>query len=122
MWEIRWTEEFEDWIVSSAVDKAARSDIRASLLVLREYGPGLGRPYVDTIKGSRHANMKELRVQSKGRPYRVFFAFDPDRRAVLLIGGNKQGNRRFYDQYIATADDLFDKHLRELEHEKGKEV
>jgi hypothetical protein len=122
MWEIRWTAEFEEWIVSSAVDPPARSDIRSSLLILREHGPALGRPHVDTIQGSRYPNMKELRVQSKGRPFRIFFAFDPVRRAILLIGGNKQGNRRFYDQYVAIADALFERHLQELEHEKGKEV
>src|SRR4051812_32524784 len=115
MWEIRWTQEFQDWIVSGEVDAAARSDIRAALLVLRERGPGLGRPHVDTLKGSRHANMKELRVQSNRRPFRVFFAFDPLRRALLLMGGNKQGNRRFYHQYIPIADDLFDRYLQEFE-------
>jgi hypothetical protein len=66
MWLIGWTDEFERWIVSRDVDAAARQDIRAALLVLREFGPQLGRPLVDTIKGSRHANLKELRVQSQG--------------------------------------------------------
>lgn len=64
--------------------------------------------------------MKELRVQSKGRPFRVLFAFDPDRRAILLVGGNKQGKKRFYEQIIPIADKLFDEHLKELTHEKKK--
>jgi hypothetical protein len=91
MWEIRWTDEFGKWIISDSVDAAAREDIRAGLLVLRELGPRLGRPMADTLKGSKHANMKELRVQSKGRPFRIFYAFDPDRRAILRIGGNNRG-------------------------------
>jgi hypothetical protein len=97
------------------VDAAAREDIRACLIVLRELGPSLGRPLADTLKGSRHANMKELRVQSKGRPFRIFYAFDPRRRAILLIGGNKQGDKRFYDVYLPIADQLFDQHLKELD-------
>jgi hypothetical protein len=118
MWELRWTEEFGQWIVSQEVDAAAREDIRAGLLILRELGPALGRPHVDTLQGSKHSNMKELRVQSKGRPFRIFFAFDPKRRAVLLIGGNKQGKKRFYNVHLPIADQLFDAYLKELDHEK----
>jgi hypothetical protein len=71
MWDIGWTDEFGRWITSHAVDESAREDIRAALIVLREFGPSLGRPLVDSIKGSKHSNMKELRVQSKGRPFRI---------------------------------------------------
>jgi hypothetical protein len=120
MWEIGWTTEFGRWIISEEVDDAAREDIRAHLIVLRELGPALGRPMVDTIKGSRHPNMKELRVQSNGRPFRIFFAFDPDRKAVLLMGGNKAGNRRFYKQFVPQADRLFDVYLMEFERERQK--
>ena len=120
MWEIRWTDEFGKWIVSDDVDSAAREDIRAALIVLRETGPSLGRPLADTLRGSKHDNMKELRVQSKGRPFRILFAFDPDRRAVLLVGGNKQGDKRFYKVYLPLADKLFDAHLKELDNEKRK--
>ncbi|SRR5258706_10912363 len=121
MWEIRWTDEFAQWIISDVVDAAAREDIRAGLLVLREVGPSLGRPMADTLKGSKHANMKELRVQSNGRPFRIFYAFDPTRRAVLLIGGNKQGDKRFYKVYVPLADQLFDSYLKETDSEKRKE-
>ena len=120
MWEIEWTEEFERWIVSEEVDASARGDIRAALLVLQEFGQQLGRPLVDTVKGSRYANMKELRVQSKGRPFRVLFAFDPDRKAVLLVGGNKQGRTRFYKEMVPLADSLFESYLKELERAKTK--
>lgn len=85
--------------------------------VLEAVGPGLGRPQVDTIKGSRHANMKELRTQHRGEPYRTFFAFDPRRCAILLIGGSKLGDRRFYETYIPHADRLYDEHLATLKRE-----
>jgi hypothetical protein len=85
--------------------------------VLEQLGPGLGRPHVDTIKGSRHDNMKELRTQAGGRPLRTFFAFDPRRTAILLIGGDKTGDRRFYDRMVPLADDLYDQYRRELRDE-----
>lgn len=120
MWEIGWTDEFREWILSDEVDEAAREDVRAALLVLQEVGPSLGRPLVDTLRGSRHANMKELRVQSRGRPLRVLFAFGPDRRALVLVGGNKQGKKRFYEQLVPVAERLFDEHLKELKRAKKK--
>ena len=82
--------------------------------VLEQRGPGLGRPLVDSVTGSRHANMKELRVGT----IRILFAFDPRRSAILLIGGDKRGRRHeFYEQAIPLADDLFDEHLDELQDE-----
>jgi len=75
----------------------------------------LKRPYSDTINGSRHSNMKELRTQHQGRPFRTFFAFDPSRTAILLIGGDKTGDNRFYDRMIPIADDLFDIYLVEVQ-------
>ena len=120
MWEIDWTDELGQWILSDEVDATAREDIRAALLVLREFGPHLGRPLVDSLKGSRHSNMKELRVQSRGRPFRILFAFDPARKAILLIGGNKQGQKRFYDRIIPLADRLFTEYLKGLDHAKRK--
>lgn len=104
------TEEFGDWF--SSIDAAGQEDVFAAIRVLSEIGPTLGRPLVDSLKTSRHSNLKELRIQSKGRPFRVFFAFDPRRRAVLLLGGNKQGKKRFYEDLIRIADDLFDDYLR----------
>jgi hypothetical protein len=74
--------------------------------LLEAMGPALGRPQVDAVRQSRHPNMKELRIQHAGQPYRVFFAFDPRRAAILLIGGCKAGDERFYDRMIPTADSL----------------
>lgn len=84
----------------------------------RNWGPALGRLHADTVQGSRHANMKELRIQHAGRPYRVLFAFDPRRCAILLLGGDKTGNARWYDENIPVADKLFEGHLRTLERER----
>jgi hypothetical protein len=118
MWEVVGTAEFNRWVVSDDVDEAARENIRAALIVLRELGPALGRPLADTLKGSRHSNMKELRVQSNGRPFRIFFCFDSLRRAALLVGGDKQGDKRFYERLLPLADSLFDRHQKETEREK----
>ena len=82
-----------------------------------EYGPGLPYPYSSDIRSSRHGVMRELRVQSVGRPLRVFYAFDPRRTSILLIGGDKTGNDRFYEEYVPVADALYDKHLEELRKE-----
>ena len=80
----------------------------AALLVLREKGPGLPRPYADTLKGSRYSNMKELRIQSRGDPLRAFFAFDPYRTGIVLCAGNKVGNeKRFYDEMLPVAERQF---------------
>jgi hypothetical protein len=89
--------------------------IWARVELLEAEGPALGRPTVDTIKGSRHLNMKELRV-SKGGAIRILFAFDPQRRAVLLLGGDKAGQwEAWYSEAIPVADDLFDQYLRETD-------
>ena len=69
------------------------------------------------MNASRHGRMRELRVQSGGRPIRVFYAFDPRRTSILLIGGDKAGDDRFYDVYVPIADDLYDEHLKELKEE-----
>ena len=88
-----------------------QSELRAHALLLEQFGPQLGRPRVDT--GSRHANMKELRFDAADGVWRVAFAFDPKRNAVLLIAGDKSGGgeKRFYRQLIAKADERFDEHL-----------
>jgi len=92
--------------------------VAVSVEAIREEGPNLGRPQVDTVKGSRHSNMKELRTQeAQGKPLRTFFAFDPRRTAILLIGGDKTGDKRFYDRMIPIADDRYDEYLREIEKE-----
>ena len=84
--------------------------------LLEKFGPGLGRPRVDTLNGSRHANMKEMRFSAAGGEWRVAFAFDPVRRAMLLVAGDKSGGseRRFYRTLIGKADERFDRHLARL--------
>ena len=111
-WEIEVTDQFEDWFRGLPDD--TKDDIEAIVDLLEEQGPSLARPHADHIRRSRHPNMRELRVQSNGQPFRIFYAFDPRRSAILLIGGNKAGNNRFYDRYVPVADDLYDIYLAEL--------
>lgn len=116
MWVIATTETFDEWF--NALDDTNRTNVLASLIVLQERGPMLSRPYADTVNGSCHNNMKELRVQSKGDPIRIFFAFDPTRRGILLCAGNKAGNeKRFYDVMLSIADREFTVHLERLKKE-----
>ena len=116
MWLIETTDTFDDWF--DVLDDTDRANVLASMIVLRERGPMLSRPFADTVKGSCHSNMKELRVQSKGDPIRAFFAFDPKRSGILLCAGNKTGNdKRFYDVMIPIADREFTAHLERLKKE-----
>ena len=115
MWEVEVTDEFSDWFDS--LEDKLQNTIARGIQTLRRMGPMLGRPLVDTLKGSRHSNMKELRAKYRGEPYRVLFAFDPRRTALLLIGGCKTGDKRFYQRLIPIADELFDAYLAELRKE-----
>lgn len=94
----------------------AQEEIFAKVNLLQLFGPALGRPHVDTLKGSKHANMKELRADTAVSVLRIAFAFDPQRAAVLLIGGDKSGvnQRRFYKRLITKADRFLDEHLARL--------
>ncbi len=114
-WEVEFTDKFEEWW--AALSEGEQVDVRASVNLLRRFGPALARPHVDSIASSRHFNMKELRIQHKGRPYRVLFAFDPRRTAILLLGGNKTGNLRWYKQFVPIADELYIEHLATLRRE-----
>jgi hypothetical protein len=116
MWIIDRTEEIAEMI--KKLDEDAKEAILKSLLILQEIGPSLGRPYVDTINESKHKNMKELRIQNRQRLFRILFAFDPDRKAILLIGGDKRGDKRFYQKMIPIADALFDKHTEKWRRQK----
>lgn len=115
MWEIEYTDEFGHWW--NPLDEAEQESVAASVELLRHLGPNLPRPHADTLKGSRHGNMKELRTQHQGRPLRTLFAFDPRRFAILLIGGDKTGDDRFYERMIPRADNLYDEHLETLRKE-----
>ena len=114
-WNVEYTNEFGDWW--EALSEAQQEDISAVAQLLVEKGPQLPFPYSSGIEGSKHNHMRELRVQSGGNPIRIFYAFDPRRTAILLIGGDKTGNDRFYSEMIPVADRLYDEHLNELRKE-----
>lgn len=107
-----------------ALEEGLQDELLAHARLLGEFGPNLGRPTVDGLKGSKHANMKELRFAWAGGVWRIAFAFDPKRQAMLLVGGDKAGSdqRRFYKRLISVADDRFDEHLASLakENKHGK--
>jgi hypothetical protein len=114
MWEVEYTDEFLEWW--QRLDERAQEFLVAAVDKLEERGPALGRPLVDTIGGSRHPNMKELRPP--GGNVRVLFAFDPRRMAILLIGGDKTGRwEEWYEEMIPVADKLYEEHLAELREE-----
>ncbi|MPZ53930.1 MAG: diaminopimelate decarboxylase [Acidimicrobiia bacterium] len=116
MWDVEYTNEFEEWWLGLTQEQQEALDDRVMLLA--EVGPGLKRPVVGLIKASRHANMKELRA-SKGGALRVLFAFDPRRHAILLLGGDKSGQwEEWYRWAIPAADDLYDTYLKELTQEE----
>ena len=114
-WDVEFTDEFRAWWES--LTEAEQNDVTASVRLLMEHGPTLGFPYSSGIEGSKHSHMRELRVQSSGRPLRIFYAFDPRRMAILLIGADKTGDDRFYDVYIPIADRLYDDYLAEIRRE-----
>jgi len=115
VWDVEFTSEFERWW--QTLTPGEQEGVYASVDLLRVLGPSLPRPHADVVHGSRHANMKELRVQHRGHPLRVFFAFDPRRCAILLVGGDKTGDKRFYGRMISLADRLYDAHLAQLKKE-----
>ena len=114
-WEVEYTDEFGQWW--QQLSEGQQDAVAARVELLMELGPNLPYPYSSDIRGSRHGVMRELRAQSGGRPIRVFYAFDPRRTSILLIGGDKTGNDRFYEEYVPVADDLYDEHLEELRKE-----
>ncbi|HEV7981398.1 MAG TPA: type II toxin-antitoxin system RelE/ParE family toxin [Xanthobacteraceae bacterium] len=122
---MRWDVEFEDAFEAEflALDQEVQDSLLALAKLLADYGPQLGRPYADTLKGSKYANMKELRFEAVNGEWRAAFAFDPQRKAVLLVAGDKSGTsqKRFYKQLVAKADLRFSAHLKRLKSaKKGK--
>jgi hypothetical protein len=113
-WRVEMAQEFEPEFDDLPVP--VQDELLAQLIFLGRFGPSLGRPRVDTLKGSRHANMKELRFAAGGGTWRVAFAFDPCRRAILLVAGNKVGlaQRLFYRRLLRKADERFDSHLARM--------
>lgn len=120
IWAVQLHQAFDaEW---DDLPEAVQDEVLAHMGLLKQFGPALGRPRVDTLKGSRHANMKELRFDAADGVWRIAFAFDPKRRAILLAGGNKAGvsEKRFYRQLIKKADARFDEHLARIEKERKK--
>jgi hypothetical protein len=115
-WEVEYSDVFGAWW--DDLTEAEQEDIAAVVNVLAEHGPSLRRPYSGTIEGSKHANMKELVIQHAGNPYRVLYAFDARRSAILLVGGDKSGNNKWYQEYVPRADKVFDEHLEQLKRER----
>ena len=110
-WVVEIADEFEPEF--DALPREVQTEMLAFSRLLQQFGPQLGRPRVDTLKGSGHANMKELRFSAADGEWRVAFAFDPKRKAILLVAGDKSGvsERRFYRELIRKADELFEAHL-----------
>jgi hypothetical protein len=108
--EVEFTDEFNVWW--EGLNEGEQDDVAAIVGVLEEYGPGLRRPYSGIIKRSKHPNMKELIVQHMGEPYRVIYIFDPHRNAILLLGGNKTGDARWYEVNVPIADKIYDEYLK----------
>ena len=119
VWNVLFCDEFD--VEFQAMAQGLQDELLAHALLLREFGPSLGRPSVDTLKGSKHANMKELRFSWENQVWRVAFAFDPARQAVLLVGGDKTGidQRRFYMRLIAVADERYSRYLAALSPSSG---
>jgi len=118
-WEVVFHYEFDEEF--KALGEGLQDELLAHAILLRDFGPNLGRPAVDTLKGSKYANMKELRFNREGEVWRVAFAFDPKRQAVLLVGGDKAGvdPKRFYRRLIDVADERFERHLASPGAERG---
>ena len=114
-WEVEVTDEFNAWW--NGLTEGEQAATRAVVSLLVEHGPNLPFPYSSKVNGSRHSAMRELRVQHQGRPYRVLYIFDPRRAAILLLGGDKTGDDRWYEKNVPLADRIYDGYLKELKEE-----
>ena len=114
----RWSTRTSSAFGGPVSGEREQEDIAATVELPMEHGPTLPFPYSSGLEGSRHGHMRELRIQSGGRPIRVFYAFDPRRAAILPVGGDKTGDDRFYERFVPLADRLYDEHLKELK-DKG---
>ena len=122
-WTVEYTDEFGAWW--AGMSEAEQESLDASVQLLEARGPNLGFPHCSGIQGSKHGHMRELRTQHGGRPLRTLYAFDRRRSAILLIGGDKAGDDRWYDVNVPVADRLYDDHLEQLRKEgliNGNEV
>jgi hypothetical protein len=110
-WKVTDHSKYTEWFESRGED--LQDKILEMVELLQQEGPMLGRPHADTLEGSTYPNMKELRVQHRGNPWRIIFAFDPERMGILLLGGNKAGNSNWYDKNIPIADKRYAEHLEQ---------
>jgi hypothetical protein len=116
-WDVEVTDEFKAWW--NGLTEAERISVERVVLLLGERGPHLPFPYSSGVNGSRHSAMRELRVQYQGHPYRVLYIFDPRRVALLLLGGDKTGDDRWYEKNVLLADQIYDNYLAEMEEENN---
>jgi hypothetical protein len=112
-WDVEVTDEFKAWW--NVLTEAKRISVERAVLLLEERGPHLPFPYSSGVNGSRHSAMRELRVQHQGHPCRVLYILDPRRVALLLLGGDKTGDDRWYEQNVPLADQIYDNYLAEME-------
>ncbi len=113
---LSYSKEFITWF--NEQDKPLQRIVLMHLGLLEEYGPQLSRPYADTLKGSKLKNLKELRMQYKSNPYRIFYVFDPKRQAIVLVAGNKASDKKWYDKMILKAENLYALHIKALKMEE----
>lgn len=114
-WDVEYTDDFGEWWTGLTEDE--QESLAASVRLLEDRGPHLGFPHSSGINGSRHNHMRELRTQHDGRPFRTLYAVDPRRSVILLIGGDKTGDDRWYEVHVPIADGLYDEHLVQLRKE-----
>lgn len=112
VWEVEVSDEFLAWYRS--LDELECESVNSAVAKLEHYGPTLGRPYADTLIGSKYPNLKELRVQHQGRPYRILFAFNPRRKAYLILGGDKNSDAGWYVDALRRAELIYARHLLEI--------
>jgi hypothetical protein len=115
-WEVEYTDEFGSWW--DRLSPGEQIAVSAVVGLLEARGPQLPFPYSSGIARSRHPHLRELRIQYRGDPYRVLYTFDPRRIALLLIGGCKGGDDRWYEKHVPIADRLYDEHIRALDEEQ----
>ncbi|WP_245505905.1 type II toxin-antitoxin system RelE/ParE family toxin [Rhizobium sullae] len=117
-----WNVSFDDDFAAefNEFDKEVKIELRAAIMLLADKGPKLGRPWADTLKGSDYANMKELRFEAADGEWRAAFAFDPERKAIVLVAGDKSGmsQKKFYQRLIDKADKRYGSHLEDLKKAK----
>jgi hypothetical protein len=116
-WQVEVTDEFKTWW--NGLTEAEQISVDSIVILLKLQGPSLRFPHSSRIAGARHSAMRELRIQHQGRPYRVLYIFDPGRAAILLLGGDKTGDNRWYERNVPLADRVYDEYLEEIEEEEN---